>query len=192
MGRYTTAALTKEQYTEIIDMIRNGYYGEDGVLHRKNKQIATILVLEANLGCRIGDIVSMTMESIINDGGVWKLNIIEQKTGKKRCFIIPKPVKRFIDNYAKENQITYGRLFNVSCQAVWKALRQVTEALGYDNISSHSFRKMVAQSIYEKTDYDIEAVCEFLNHSSIATTRNYIRRTDKQLESAINGSVSIV
>lgn len=192
MGRYTTNTIKKSNYQELIETIREGYTDFDGVKHRPNKQLATILVLEANLGCRIGDIMNLTTDSIIDDGGIYKLNIVEQKTGKKRIFIVPKPVKAFIDNYISESNLYRGPLFDIKAPAVWKQLRAATGYLGLENISTHSLRKMAANSLYENTGHDIEAVCEFLNHSSTAVTRAYIKRADAQLESAIEKCVNIV
>ena len=190
MGEYIARALTQEEYELLVKTIRIGYE-YNGVKHRPNDQIATILVLEANLGCRIGDIMELTTDSIIDDGGIWKLNIIEQKTGKKRNFIEPKPVKAFIDHYTACNGITEGKLFYITSQAVWKQLRAATAFLGLKDCSTHSLRKFRACSLYESTGHDIEAVCAFLNHSSINTTRRYIRRSDAQLEEAITATVSI-
>lgn len=192
MGRYSCVALSDKSYKELIETVREGYTDWEGVKHRPNPQLATILILEANLGCRIGDIINLTTDSIIDDGGIYKLNIVEQKTGKKRCFIVPKPVKEFIDSYIRAANIYRGPLFDITCQAVWKQLRAVTGYLGLENVSSHSFRKYAAGNLYEATGHDIEAVCEFLNHSSTAVTRHYIRRSDAQLEKAIENIVSIV
>ena len=190
MGKYETRSLSETEFDRLVKTIRIGYTYK-GIKHRPNDQIATMLVLEGNLGCRIGDIVALTTDSIIDDGGIYKLNIIEEKTGKKRCFIVPKPVKAFIDHYLECNGIKEGRLFNIESPAVWKQLRAATAYLGFKNVSTHSARKMIAQKIYDQTNHDIEAVAEFLNHSSINTTRKYIKRSDEQLESAITGAVMI-
>ena len=192
MGRYTTRQLNNSQYKELIETVREGYADNEGIKHRPNIQLATILVLEANLGCRIGDILKLTTDSIIHDGSMYKLNIVEQKTGKRRCFIVPKPIKDFIDKYTEANGITSGKLFDITGQAVWKHLRAVTDYLGLENTSTHSLRKMCASNLYESTGHDIEAVCEFLNHSSTTVTRHYIRRTDAQLETAIENNVNLV
>lgn len=192
MGRYTTLQISNNNYKELIETVREGYTDFDGIKHRPNLQLATILVLEANLGCRIGDIINLTTESIINDGGIYKLNITEQKTGKKRNFIVPKPVKAFIDNYIREANIYKGALFDIKAPAVWKQLRAVTAYMGLNDVSTHSFRKMAACNLYEATGHDIEAVCEFLNHSSTAITRHYIKRSDAQLENAIEKCVNLI
>lgn len=185
MGAYTTNAISDADYKRMIDTLRTGYI-HNGKKHRPNNQIADILVLEANLGCRLGDIVKLTKDSIIRDGDMWKLNIREEKTNKPRTFIVPDAVYKFIDGLTDNNQ-----LFTVSKSAVWKALREVTAYLNLDKTSSHSIRKMAGNKIYEATGYDIEATARFLNHSSVNTTRRYIRRSDKQMEDAITKIVSI-
>lgn len=192
MGRYCTASLETNSYQELIEIIREGYTDYEGVKHRPNKQLATILILEANLGCRIGDILNLTTDSIIEEGGIFKLNIIEQKTGKKRHFIVPKPVKAFIDNYIREMNLYRGPLFDIKAPAVWKQLRAATSYLGLENTSTHSLRKMAANKLFEASGYNIEVVRAFLNHSSVRTTQTYIRRSDAQMEEAINKMVNIV
>ena len=192
MGRYVTRSLDEKNYKELIETIREGYTDYDGVKHRPNNQLATILILEANLGCRIGDILNLTTDSIILDGSVYKLNITEQKTGKKRCFIVPKPVKNFIDAYIRETNLYRGPLFDIKAPAVWKQLRAVTAYMGLDDISSHSFRKFAANTLLERSGNNIEVVREFLQHASVITTQTYIRRSDSQMEEAINKMVNIV
>lgn len=189
MGSFTTRACTDSELKDIVKMIRNGYTDIDGIPHKPNNQVADILILEANLGCRIGDIVNLRHDSFVCDNGIWKLDIIEEKTGKHRTFIIPKPVKRFIDklDYGKD-----GQIFSIKKPAVWKQMRAVTATLGIDNISTHSLRKLCANKLYESTGHDIEAVCTFLQHSSTKTTRAYLRRSDAKLEKAISEIVNLV
>lgn len=50
---------------------------------KPNERIATCLVLEANLGLRISDILNLKMSDIIKDGDRYRLDITEKKTSKK-------------------------------------------------------------------------------------------------------------
>ena len=84
MANKKTIALTTEQYNEIIDTMKTGFTG-----FRSNNRIATALVLEANLGLRISDILKLTLNDIIKDGNRYRLDITEQKTGKKSLFTVP-------------------------------------------------------------------------------------------------------
>lgn len=191
MGAFTTVALSEEEYRKIILLLRTGYEYQ-GVKHRPNDQIATILVLQANLGCRIGDIMNLTTDSIIKDGSIHRLNIVEQKTGKKRTFIVPQPVVDFIEDYKKHTPIgADGKLFDICAHAVRKQLRAVTGYIGIENCSTHSFRKKFSCDLYERTGHDIQAVCQALQHSSVAVTQCYIKRSDAQMEAALLNNVSI-
>lgn len=190
MGRFTTRALEDAEYRKIVLLMRTGYE-YNGVKHRPNDQIATILVLQANLGCRIGDIMALTTDSIIKDGSIHRLNITEQKTGKKRYFVVPEPIVEFIADYCRCGGITEGKLFDIKAPAVWKQLRAVTGYMGIENVSCHSFRKKFACELYARTGHDIMAVCQALQHSSTTTSQIYIRRTDEQMEKALNNIVSI-
>lgn len=51
-----TIALTREQYQAIIQTMKQGFTG-----CRPNERVATALVLEANLGLRISDIIHLRM-----------------------------------------------------------------------------------------------------------------------------------
>lgn len=197
MGRYVTRALEEEEYRKIILLLRTGYT-YNNIKHRPNDKIATILVLQANLGCRIGDIVTLTTNSIVKDGNIHRLNITEEKTGKKRYFIVPEPIVAFIEDYKKHTGITDGPLFPgtsgleyITKDAVWKQLQPVTRYLGLENVSSHSFRKKFACDLYERTNHDIELVRAALQHSATSITQTYIRRSDAQMEAALLQNVSI-
>lgn len=187
MGRYVTEPIDKNTYLKIIELLRNGYVDDNGKKHRPNDQVANVLVLEANLGCRLGDILNLEKKSFKKDGNIWRLDIKEEKTGKTRTFIVPQPVIKFINEIAKED----GRLFNITKQAVWYILRDVTSYLGLKNVSSHSFRKYASLELYEKSDHDVALVSQFLQHSSTKITAAYLKRDSKQMESAIEKIVNL-
>lgn len=56
---------------------------------RPNERVATALVLEANLGLRISDIIHLRLADIVKDGERYRLSIVEQKTKKARTFTVP-------------------------------------------------------------------------------------------------------
>lgn len=191
MGAYTTVMADNQQITDIINALRSGYT-HNGITHRSNYQVATIMLLQANLGCRIGDIVNLTMENIVYDGEAWRLDMEEEKTGKKRRFVIPSPVKDIIDGWTKMKCIKSGRLFKVGEEAVWKQLRYVTAYLGIENVSAHSFRKAAAYRVYKDSGEDIALTSQYLNHANPATTLIYLRRSSKQMDSVLSKSVMVV
>ena len=129
----------------------------------------------------------------MRDGGRLRLNIIEEKTGKRRTFSVPEEVYTFFCDYAKKRGISADeRLFPITERAVQKYLKIVCDYLGYSNISTHSFRKWYATDIYNATGHDIILVQRLLQHSSPSITRRYIGISDERIESAIANHVHIV
>lgn len=188
MGRYKTAPVSENTLKDIIEAVSTGYTDNNGVIHRPNKQIATILTLQANLGCRIGDICNLKVENIVWDGSAWRLDLTEQKTGKKRLFIVPTPVKQYIDKWTKSKRIKSGNLFTIKEPAVWKQMRAVSNYLDLQNVSCHSIRKAAAIRVYETSGKDIALTSAFLNHSDTKTTAIYLQRPSKQMDDIISKS----
>lgn len=184
-----TVALTKEQYIEIIDTIKNGMTGI-----RPNPRIAAALQLEANLGLRIGDVLQLRLVDIVKDGGRYRLDICEEKTDKRRTFTVPAEVYCFIRDYADAQGIgKTDRLFPFTVRAVQKHLAKVCELLELDeNISTHSFRKWAATDLYENNGHDIVLVQRFLQHSSAAITQRYIGISEERMEQAIEKHTLLV
>ena len=184
-----TVALTAEQYVEIIKTIQEGFLD-----HRPNPRVAAALVVEAHLGVRISDISrKLTLSNIIRDGGRYRLDLIEQKTKKKRTFTVPVELYTYLQSYCIENKIGADDvIFPISERTIQNHLAMVCDYLGpgYENISTHSFRKFFATSIYNENGKDIALVQRLLQHSSPATTQRYIgiepERIEKALETHLN------
>ena len=181
-----TKALDKEQYENIIATIRNGFE-YDGHIFKQNNRLATMLVVQANIGVRISDIIKLRLDDIVRENGRYHLDIVEQKTGKERNFTVPAALYEFLEKYAMDNGIqSTARLFPICERAVQKQLKIVCDYLGVESISTHSFRKFYATEIYINNDYDIELVRHLLQHSSSAVTQKYIGISEKRVEQAIN------
>lgn len=188
MANKETVALTLEQYEEIIQTMKTG-----GAGFRANERIATILILEANLGIRISDILALSQKSIIKDGERYRLNISEIKTKKKRSFTVPKEIVDFINDYCTKNHIGADeRIFPISERTVQMYLAKVCDYLGHENIGTHSFRKFFATDILVKNNYNFLLVQKLLQHASVTTTQRYIGITSKEMEDALNSHVHLM
>ena len=193
-----TLTLTEEQYDEIIDTMRTGFLS-----CRPNHKVATALVLEANLGIRISDIVQTTdkngvkrdgikLSDIVFDGGRYRLDIIEKKTKKKRGFTVPDPIYNFMQQYVIDNEIKKTEpMFPITERAVQKHLKATCDYLGYSGISTHSFRKFFATNVYKDNGYNIRLVQELLQHSSPVTTQRYIGISQQAVETALKNNVKL-
>ena len=186
-----TVALTPEQYRIIIETIKRGFsYG--GREYQPNVRIASALMLQANLGLRIGDVLRLRACDIVKDGERFRLDIVEQKTEKRRFFTVPAPVVDFIEQYRESANLgEFQRLFAVSERQIQKHLAAACAFLDLRGISTHSFRKFFATEIYINSGYNVELVRQLLQHSSATVTARYIGIQQKQVEEALNNHICI-
>lgn len=192
MANKRTRALSREEFEKVIHTIKTGFLTSTGEKVRPNIKIATALTLQGNIGLRIGDIVRFRLSDIVFESGRYRLDIVEEKTGKTRTFTVPTEVYIFLQKYALENNIKpQGRLFNVTVRAVQKHLQKVCDYLKLENISTHSFRKFFANEIYLKNDFNITLVKELLQHSSLYSTTKYLSVDSKTVEKALQNHIII-
>ena len=186
-----TRAVDEATFKLIIATMRNGFV-MDGVSYHPNDRIVTILVLEYNLGLRVGDVLQLKVDSFVKDGSRYRLDIYEQKTGKYRNFTVPVEVYSYVSDYAYAHSIpAYARLFPITERAVLKHLQVVCKYLNLDGVGSHSFRKGFATNVYVNNHYNIELVRTLLQHSSVTVTQKYIGIGSKELEDAITKNVCL-
>ena len=187
-----TRALDVKTYEKIIRTIREGFWYQ-GVHRKPNERVAVILQLEFNLGIRISDILRLRVDSFVRDGGRYRLDLREKKTGKYRGFTVPAEVYGFVREYADAHYIhPRAKLFPVTERAVQKHLHLACEFLGLEGIGTHSFRKGFATNVYVNSNYDIELVRTLLQHSSVSVTQRYIGIGSHALEEAIRKNVHLV
>ena len=186
MANKKTRAVNKEEFEKIISTIRTGFTLPNGDKVRPNDRIATALTLQANLGLRIGDIVRLKLADIVLENGRYHLNMVEQKTGKARNFTVPTEVYIYLQDYALKNGLKpTQKLFPLTVRAVQLHLQKVCQYLGISGVSTHSFRKFFAVSIYTANDYNVELVRTLLQHSSVAVTQHYLSVEPKIVEQAL-------
>lgn len=182
----TTIPLKKDEYKEMINTIRTGYNKR-----KPNERVAAALTIEANLGLRIGEILKLRFSDIIKDGDRYRLDIVEQKTGKKRTFTVPFVIYQYLENYCLKNKISKDEvIFPISVRQVQYVTKRAAEYLEYKNVSTHSFRKFFADEIYKENNYDIELVQHLLQHSSTAITQRYLK-VEKKVDTALANHVCI-
>lgn len=186
MANKKTRAINKEEFQKIIATIRTGFVLPGGDRIRPNERVAVALTLQANLGLRIGDIVHLRLADIIFEGGRYHLNMVEQKTGKARNFTVPAEVYIYLQNYTIQQGLRpTQKLFPLTVRAVQLHLQKVCRYLGITGVSTHSFRKFFAVSIYMENDYNVELVRQLLQHSSVAVTQHYLSVEPKIVEQAL-------
>jgi len=190
-----TRVINIEEYTKILTTISNGFvYRINGTdkKFRPNSKVKLALMLESNLGIRIGDVLSLTKKSFRSNGNNIVLDIIEEKTGKNRTFSVPKEIYLVVKEYALDNGTGDDKLIELTERAVQKQLKIVCDHLGLENVSTHSFRKFYANEIFNSNGQNIELVRTLLQHSTIAVTQKYIGVSSAEIEEAISKHIHIV
>lgn len=189
VGNFTTRALTNEEYKEIIRLLRSGFITKEGKKVRKNKKVEVALMIEACSGLRVSDTTTIRLKDIIKESdNRYRFNYIEKKTNKLKTTKISKDMYKYLYNYCKENNISDDEaIVSIGIRQVEKHLKKITDYLGLDGISTHSFRKKFALDIFECDEaYNIYLVKEALNHSCISISERYIKNSSKQLEKVLD------
>ena len=84
-------------------------------------------------------------------------------------------------------------IFDISVRAVNKYIRKVCiDYLEMDAISSHSWRKLFAHTVYEQSGNDILAVKSAMLHASVQTSTFYLNRPSEKLEGILENNCNIV
>jgi integrase len=189
----TTRPLEPDEYKKIVETCRNGFVHNNKKV-RPNPRIATVCVTQFCLGLRIGDILNLKLDDIIRDGSRYRLNIVEQKTKKKREYTVSTEVYTYLQTYCLQNGISpKERMFDLTVRSVQRHLQLIVEYLGIEgNISTHSIRKAFATQTYINNGKDLMLVRELLQHSSWQTTQRYIKHSSALIEQALESNVDLV
>lgn len=102
--------------------------------------------------------------------------------GKGRQVLIPRDLQRKLLYYVQKNNVSAGPVFQTSGRKavdrsnIWKEMKALCEEAGVrkDKAFPHNLRHLFAKSFY-RIERDIAKLADVLGHSSIETTRLYIK-----------------
>jgi integrase len=150
----------------------------------KTKLLGLYILVGANTGLRVSDILNLTWEQLKED----LVTINEKKTGKKKTFKINSIVR---DTLNKFNTDLSGYIFVSQKRTVYRRqtinrlLKEVfAKEAKKNNISSHSLRKSFGRRVFEnnnESEKSLTYLSELFNHSSVATTRRYLGLRQEEL-----------
>jgi integrase len=178
-----TRPLELDEFEKIIILLNTGfeYVGTDNKKHKFRPQpdVALAVSLEATLGLRISDVLRLKVKNFKKN----RLEILEKKTNKLQYREINPEVSDYIRDYALNNNLGLDDyIIKVKTRWIQSRIKIVREYLELTNISTHSFRKLFANYIYNESKGDIELVKNLLNHSSITVTQQYLRTSQQKMD----------
>jgi integrase/recombinase XerD len=163
--------LTKGEYECLIDT----------AVSMGNEQLALIIQTLGSTGIRISELKSVTLESVIR--GVADIH----NKGKLRRILYPSELRNALLRYAERHEIVQGSIFITRTGSplnrcnIWKMLKQLSVAAGIDpsKVFPHNMRHLFARSFYN-IKKDIARLADVLGHSSIETTRIYVKTSGEE------------
>lgn len=182
---------------EFVQPIRDKKKIEDikRVLFAQSKRDHLLFVLGINSGLRIGDILQIRVEDVIDEKGKPRsfYELREQKTGKTKKFPFGKNVQKAIEIFFNEferNRQDYLFVSRkgkqpITRQQAWRIINQSARTVGIpDKIGTHTLRKTFGYHAY-RTGIDITLLQQIFNHSSPSITLRYIGIVQDDIDDVI-------
>ncbi len=180
--------LTKNEYMRMINYCRG-----DGETIRCNKskkksrqknnagdskyeKSALIMETICSTGIRVSELKFFTVEAV----RCGEVNVYVK--GKERKVLMSRKLSKRLLAYAKNQDITEGSIFlngkrePLHRSQIWQMMKSLCERAGVDKkkVFPHNLRKLFARAFYN-VKKDIAKLADVLGHSSINTTRRYIK-----------------
>ena len=148
------------------------------------------LILETlgGTGIRVSELRYFTLEAVRNR------DIRVQCKRKIRRIMIPETLGRQLEDYAAGQGITSGVIFRregggaLDRIAVWRLMKAAGRRAGLlaSKVHPHNLRKLFARTFLENGG-TLEQLCDVLGHSSMETTRIYIKTSGAEHRRIVEG-----
>ncbi|MCL2838744.1 MAG: site-specific integrase [Oscillospiraceae bacterium] len=171
--------------TQIISQIKS-------LLQHKADKYYIMFVIGLNTGLRISDILNLTVADVRDRTHV---SITEQKTGKRKRFLINEQLKSEIDRYLNDNslldtdfiiQSRKGENRPISRIQAYRVLNDVAREIGLTEIGTHTMRKTFGYWHYQQYK-DVVILQDIFNHSAPSVTLRYIGINDDMKDDTLRG-----
>jgi site-specific recombinase XerD len=163
--------LEKEEYFRLVKAAQK----------KKNNRLSLIIQTICATGMRISELQQLTVSGVKN-------NSVEINCkGKIRMILLPDKLRKLLLYYIYKENIRTGLVFRTSTgkyinrSNIWREMKELCDEAGVDEhkVFPHNLRHLFAQCFYAM-DKDIAKLADILGHSSIETTRIYIRTTEQK------------
>lgn len=153
----------------------------------RNRKIWTIMQVICSTGIRVSELRFFTAESVRSG----EVNV--RCKNKTRPVLLPSRLRALLRSYMRENKVTTGAIFinrsgmPLRRTQVWAQMKRLCGEAGVapEKVFPHNLRKLFACTFYEQRQ-DISKLADVLGHSSIDTTRIYIKTTCREHQRIID------
>lgn len=169
--------LSKEEYFRLIN----------AAIGMGKKRLAMILQTICATGIRVSELQAVTVEA------VKKNSVVIHNKGKIRKVLLPDDLRKELLYYISRKGIQQGIVFCTSSgkavnrSNIWKEMKALCKMAGVEEgkVFPHNLRHLFA-SVFYGVKKDIAKLADILGHSSIETTRGYIKATAKEHREQLN------
>ena len=169
--------LSKEEYYRLVKTAK-----EMGKV-----RLVMILQTICAMGIRVSELRAVTVEAVRNN------SVIIYNKGKIRTVFFPDELRKELLYYIGRNGIQKGVVFctasgkAVNRSNIWREMKSICKEAGVDadKVFPHNLRHLFATVFYEMKK-DIAKLADVLGHSSIETTRIYIKTTGREHREQLN------
>ncbi len=169
--RSQSKELTREEYGRLLRTARE----------KGKERLALLMETVCGTGIRVSEVAYITVEAAKR--GRTEVNL----KGKVRVIFLPEKLCKKLLKYAKKQEIASGEIFltgsgkGLSRRQIWREMKGLCEDAGVEatKVFPHNLRHLFATAFY-KVSRDIVKLADVLGHSSIETTRIYLKTTGEE------------
>ena len=166
--------LTQDEFERLLDAASG------------DKRLHLLLEVMFCTGVRVSEVKYFTVESF--SGKLDKVRVTVRCKKKNRRVIVADELKHEVMEYIRENKIESGAIFRTRSgkpldrSSIWKQMKRLCEKANVapSKVFPHNLRKLFARTFYGET-HDIVQLSALLGHSSINTTKIYVKTTEEEV-----------
>ncbi|MCI8737929.1 MAG: tyrosine-type recombinase/integrase [Lachnospiraceae bacterium] len=163
--------LNREEYRRLLKAAKD----------RKNERLALLMETICGTGIRISEMSYITVEALRRGRAEVVLK------GKVRIIFLSEKLCRRLSEYAEKTGIVSGEIFltgngrRLSRRQIWREMKGLCQYAGLEEakVFPHNLRHLFAEEFY-RVSGDIVKLADVLGHSSIETTRIYLKTSGKE------------
>lgn len=169
--RNQSKELSREEYEKLLKAAKD----------KGKEKLALLMEAICGTGIRVSEVPYITVEAAKRGRTEVSLK------GKVRIIFFPEKLCRKLLKYAKGQGITAGEIFltgngkGISRRQIWREMKNLCRSAGVEEskVFPHNLRHLFATAFY-KISGDIVKLADMLGHSSIETTRIYLKTTGEE------------